>query len=129
MKGTWTTTGGSGGGWGPPVAFVAVAAAAVAIAKPAAHAAGELLRVVLITAGVLAGLVVAAVIAAVAWRRSHPAAERTTAVSFTGHDAARAVQARSAPRELPPAQQHIHFHGVSAEDVAEIINRTRKDTP
>jgi hypothetical protein len=36
------------------------------------------------------------------------------------------VQARTAPRPLErPADIHLHFHGVTAEDVAAIIQRER----
>jgi hypothetical protein len=39
-----------------------------------------------------------------------------------------AVQDRTEPRALPARQEvHLHFHGVTAEDVAEIIKRERSE--
>jgi len=105
---------GGGNGW----LLIAGALALAAIAGPVAHAIRDLIMVLAITmAVVLAAAGTAAVLI-------HRARCRGT----------RALAQRSM-RALPPAEQralgrapevHLHFHGVSAEDVAAIIARQDK---
>jgi hypothetical protein len=103
--------GGSGNGW--LVFFGAMALAA--IVGPAAHAIRDLIIVVVITvAVVLAAAGTAAVLTYRVRRRD------TRAVTQQG------IRALPTPdqRALGRAQEvHLHFHGVSAEDLAAIIIR------
>jgi hypothetical protein len=124
MKGTWQTTDGGGAGASLLIALVVVIVFAAATAGPVVHAAEDLVRILLITAAVLAGLVVGAVIGALAWRARHPRQNSTTPESFAAADQLRAMQARTAPRELPAqVHNHVHIHGLSAEDVAAVVAR------
>jgi hypothetical protein len=128
MHGTWQVTGGgsrgSGGGIGVAVLVVAAAAVAVKLAGPAVAAVGELLRVALITAGVVAGVAVAAVAGLVAVRVHRRALP-------PGPPEQRVLPARAPwqvdaaqPRQLEAGRElHLHLHDVSAEDVAAILRR------
>lgn len=129
MKGTWQTTSDSGG-HAAAVAVVVVAVLVAAIAGPVVHAAEDLARMVLIAAAVLIGLTAAGAIGFVAWRARSSRLDRTTDVSFITPAQMRAVQARSAPQQALPAAEvhhHIHLHGLTDDQLAEIINR--KDIP
>jgi hypothetical protein len=124
MKGTWQTTDGGGGLAGPLAIGAAVLAAAVA--GPVVAAAAELLRAVVIIVAVAVALAVLAAAGFVAYRLRQGRASRTTRVSFPRAVPLARAKSLSAPR--PPAvegprQVHLHFHGVSAEDVAAIIAR------
>ena len=126
MKGTWEST--VGGGGLRVVVLVIVAAALLGPAVVAAVA--ELLRVLLIVAGVIVGVGAASLAGLLAWRwRSRKDAAR--AMPPLPRKMARAAQplpkaqpAHALPtgrqRELPGGL-HLHFHGVSAEDVAAIL--------
>jgi len=106
--------GGSGNGW----LVILGATAMAAIAGPAAYAIRDLIMMLAITvAVVLAAAGTAAVLTYRARRRD-----------------ARALTQRGARALLAPGQRalgraqevHLHFHGVSAEDVAAIIARQDK---
>jgi hypothetical protein len=121
---------GGGSGLGP----VVLALLAVALLGPAvAAAAAELLHVLVIVAGVIVGVGAVCVAGLLAWRWRRPRldAARTAPPSFAEAKAVRAapplpkVQRQPglpshAQRELPGGV-HLHFHGVNAEDVAEIL--------
>jgi uncharacterized membrane protein YraQ (UPF0718 family) len=127
VKGTWETTEGGGG-----LGVVVLVIVATALLGPAVVAAvAELLRVLLIVAGVIVGVGAASLAGLLAWRwrRWHQDAAR--AMPPLPRKMARAAQplpkaqpAHALPtgrqRELPGGL-HLHFHGVSAEDVAAIL--------
>jgi hypothetical protein len=106
--------GGSGNGWLVILGAIAVAA----LAGPVAHAIRDLITVAAIT---VALVLAAAGTAAVLTYRTR----RRDARALTQ----RGIRALPTPeqRALGRAQEvHLHFHGVSAEDVAAIIARQDK---
>jgi hypothetical protein len=104
---------GSGGGNGWLVILGAIVLAA--IAGPAAHALSDLIQALAITVAVV--LAAAGLAAALAYRIRH---KDTKALTRQGKRALPAPQQRALGR----AQEvHLHFHGVSAEDVAAILAR------
>jgi hypothetical protein len=140
MRGTWQTTD-SGGGGGLGVAVLIILAAALlgpavaAAAAAVATAVAELVHIMLITVAVLLGLGAAGLVALAAdrvhrWRTGAPAR-----VSVPAPPPSRAVEAPTAPcqgNSFPDAarpaieasrQVHLHFHGVDAADVAELLHR------
>jgi hypothetical protein len=119
-----------GGGAGTAALVVGAAVLAAAVAGPVLAAAAELLRIVVITVAVVVGLALAAGIAAAAlWlRRRHaiPAA----VVSQPRPVPWRATEPLSASRRSAAAlpapgrpEVHLHFHGVSAEDIVEALRQ------
>ena len=111
---------------------------AIVLAGPILAAVAELIHILLILLAVLAGTVVAGVVALAAfhvhrWRaggtvqRSLPAAPRQRAVQ--GAPSPRAVQPSREQRRAvePPRQVHLHLHGVSAEDVAAALRAARNE--
>lgn len=125
MRGTWKTESSGAGALAVLAVVLIVAIIGAAVARPVIDAVTELVRVLLIAAAVLAGTAVAGGIAYVVWRRRHPRPIGTRPAPFISAAQLRAIQGRSAPRQLPPAEQHIHFHGVSADDIAAIIASQR----
>jgi hypothetical protein len=130
MKGTWETTEGGGGG---PGTVVLVIVAAALLGPAVAAAVAELLHVLVIVAGVIAGVGATGLVSVLAWRWRHPrpAAARTTPPlpSRVVRAAPQLPPERQAPqlpaapgRELPGGL-HLHFHGVEAADVAAVIAR------
>jgi hypothetical protein len=105
------------------------------IAGPVVHAAAELVRAVLIVAGILLGLGVVggAGIAvyryrhrgtpALGWRANHTCVTHLPAT-------ARSAESLPAPRRPAveaPAEVHLHFHGITAEDVVAIVADVNQD--
>jgi hypothetical protein len=106
--------GGSGNGWLVILGAIALAA----IARPVAHAIRDLIMVLGITVAVV--LAVAGTAAVLTYRVRR---RDTRALTRRG------IRALPTPEEraLGRAQEvHLHFHGVSAEDVAAIIARHDK---
>ena len=107
------------------------AALAVKLAGPVLDAAAELLRVLLIAAGVIVGVGAASLVGLIAWRwRSRKDAARAmpprTLVARAAPpllQARRAGELPAAPQREPPGGLHLHFHGLDAEDVAAILDR------
>jgi hypothetical protein len=125
------THGSGGSGLGTPALVVIGAALAVKLAGPVLDAAAELLRVLLIAAGVIVGVGAASLVGLIAWRwRSRKDAARAmpprTLVARAAPplpQARRTAELPAAPRREPTGGLHLHFHGVSAEDVAAILSR------
>jgi hypothetical protein len=125
------THGSGGSGLGTAVLVVIGAALAVKLAGPVLDAAAELLRVLLIVAGVIVGVGAASLVGLIAWRwRSRKDAARAmpprTLVARAAPplpQARRAAELPAAPQRETPGGLHLHFHGVSAEDVAAIIRQ------
>lgn len=122
MRGTWKTTD-SGGGGG---LVLVVIIAALAIGSGAASAAvSAVVTIVLIVTGCVTGL---AVLGAVAWLVHRARQDRS------GRPVAAWPMVQAPPsgrRELsdpykaiePPRDLHVHFHGLTAEQVAAIITQ------
>ena len=101
--------------------MVGAAVLAAAIAGPVAAAVGELLRALVIIAMVVVVLAVAATGVALALRLRH-GPPRALPRRVFGPASVHAAQDRTQPRALPARQEvHLHFHGVTAEDVAAIL--------
>jgi hypothetical protein len=115
----------SGGGLGTAILVIVGAALAVRLAAPVAVAIASLITVLLWTVGIVAVVAVAAVAAYGVYRWRHSRRELPLR--------AQATVIRPQGRQLPPTpraiEQHVHHHwyGVSAEDVAAIIERRRQD--
>jgi hypothetical protein len=133
------THGSGGSGLGTAVLVIVGAALAVNVAGPVVAAVGELFHVLVIVAGVIVGVGAVCVGGLLAWRWRRPRldAARTAPPAFAQAKVVRAApplpRERQAPeltstpgRELPGGL-HLHFHGVSAEDFAAIIERHRPD--
>ncbi len=132
--------GSGGGGLGTAVLVVLAAAAVVKLAGPVVAAVGELVHLALIVAGVIVGVGAIGLVGVLTWRWRRPRLDAARAMPPLSATVARAAQPLLQPRralpqarrasELPAALQHeppgglhLHFHGVSAEDVAAIIAR------
>jgi hypothetical protein len=134
MRGTWQTTDGGGSGLGVAVLVVL----AVALLGPAVAAAvAELVHALIIIAIVLLGMGAAGLVAAVAFRLRQERMNKDARVR-PAPPPWRPVQARREPRALSPTRPravgqaprevhvHHHWHGVSGEEVAAIIQRQNR---
>ena len=127
MKGTWQT---DNHGSGILLLVVVVAVIAAAAAGPVVHAAEDLVRILLIAAGVLAVAAVAAIAGLLAWHKRRTPPHWTVQVQPPARAPQRAVQAPAAAQRSLPPQIHLHLHGpVSAADVAELIARQGNPQP
>ena len=132
------THGSGGSGLGAAVLVLVGAALAVKAAPVVLGAAAELLHVVLIVVFIAActGAVGVVALLALKCRRARAGAAARTMLPLP----AQVVRAapplpqerrvgelpRESQRELP-GELHLHFHGISAEDVAAIIEHHRQD--
>lgn len=128
--GAHTHPGSGGSGLGELVLILV----AVAVLGPAvAAAAVTLLHVLVIVAGVIVGAGAVCVGGMLAWRWHRPrldAARTAPALLTKSVRAAPPLPQERQTHEIPatpgrelPGGLHLHFHGVSAEDVAAIISR------
>ncbi len=113
---------------GHPAGGLALAAVIIAaVAGPVIAAVTELLRLVLIIAGVLLGLALAAVTAFVVYRLRHPAAAtRTQALWYERvAPAVKPAERLTEPRRAleRPAELHIHLHGLAGDEIEAILSR------
>jgi hypothetical protein len=123
-------THGNGGSGGTAVLVVLAAAFAVAVAQPVLAAVAELVHALLIAAGVILGLAAVGLAAIVTWRLRQSHTNRITSVSFPARLPPRPAQALSEPPRPAisrPAEVHLHFHGVTAEDIAAAIRAAPED--
>ena len=129
MKGTWQTSGSGGSTVLALAVIVAAGVLAAEAARPVIDAVTELVRVVLIAVAALAGAAAAAGIGYAAWRWRHPRPAARPA-PFASAEQLRAIQARAAPRQLPPAEihHHVHLHGLTDQQLDRIAGR-RHPTP
>jgi hypothetical protein len=107
------------------------------VAGPVTAAVVELVHVLVILAGVIVGVGAVGVGGLLAWRWRRPRqdAARTMPPSFASAKVVRAAPPPPRERQVPeltstpgrelPGGLHLHFHGVSAEDVAAILERHR----
>jgi hypothetical protein len=95
----------------------------LAVAGPVLAAIGELVRaLVIIVVVVVLAVAATGTVVALRLRRGPP---RLPPGAISGRPV-QGVQDRSQPRALLARQEvHLHFHGVTAEDVAAIIARQR----
>jgi hypothetical protein len=113
------------------VLVVLAAVVVVRIAGPVLDAVAELLRVLLIAAGVIVFVGAASLVGLIAWRwRSRKDAARAmpprTLVARAAPPLPKAWPVHALPAEFPrelPAEAHFHLHGVSAEEIAAILRR------
>jgi hypothetical protein len=137
MDGAHTHGHGSGGGGGTAVLVVLAAVLAAAVARPVIHAAIEVVQVVLIAAVVIVGVDAAGLVGLLTWRWRRSQADAARNRPPLAPKLVRAAQPLPEPERsaaaLPPPggprEIHLHLHGVSAEDVAAIIERGRQDGP
>jgi hypothetical protein len=130
MRGTWQTT--DSGGRGEIVLAVLAVLAGAAIAGPMLAAVAELVHIVLIVAAVLLALGAAALVAYVAWRLRQSRAGRVTPVSFPRPLPQRPGESITAPQRPVierPAELHLHFHRLSAEEAAAAIRQAHGGQP
>jgi hypothetical protein len=119
------THGSGGSGAGTAVLVVLAAALAVKLAGPVLAAVAELLHVFLIMAGVVVGLGAVGLVGLLTWRWRRWQKDAARAMPPYAPRMARAAQ--PLPEPPPAIEQHVHFHGLSAEDVAAILNRQKED--
>jgi hypothetical protein len=122
VKGTWQTTDSGGSGAGAAALVIGAAVMVAAVAGPVLAAVAELARLVVIIVIAAAVLALAATGTVVVYRLRH-GQPRALPPRMYG---SRSVQDRTQSRALPARPEvHLHFHGVTAEDVAAIIARQR----
>ena len=100
------------------------------IAGPVAAAVTELARLVVIAVAVLGALAARGGAAFVGYRLRH-GAPRALPPRVYGPTSVHAVQGRPEPPaiEAPRPEVHLHFHGVTAEDMVEILRRAQDGLP
>jgi hypothetical protein len=100
------------------------AALAVKLAGPVAAAAAELLHIVLIVAGVIVGVGAVSLGGLLAWRWRHSQSDAARAIAVPPR-VVRAAPPLSAERPAiaPPAEVHLHLHGMTPEEVAAVLRQ------
>lgn len=123
--GTWQQTG--GGGFDPAPLLIIIGA--VLVAGPVMAAVAELLHllVIVLVAAVAVMVVAAAGIIAWRWRHRGTPPRRPAWQELPRPMPARPVQPRTERPAIEQRQVHLHFHGVTAEQVASVI-REQGDT-
>jgi hypothetical protein len=95
----------------------------VTLAGPVVAAASEIVYVLMIVVAVLVSAGAAGAVGVLIWRWHHPRPIAVRAVQAPKSVGA-AQPLPEPPRAIEPGGQlHLHFHGVTAEDVAEILRR------
>jgi apolipoprotein N-acyltransferase len=123
MRGTWQTTDSGGDGIGAILGVIGVIVLAAAVAGPIVAAVTELVRLIVISVIVVVVLAVIGGAALVTLRLRHGPPRALPPHSLLSAPREQEVTT-SQPRALPARQElHIHFHGLSAEDVAAILAR------
>ena len=111
---------------------IAVAALAVKLAGPVLDAVGELVHVFLIVAAGILGVGAASLVGLLTWRwrRPRPDAARAMPPTLMARAAQPLPEPQRSAAALPPPEGpreiHLHLHGVTAEDVAEILDRHKE---
>jgi hypothetical protein len=101
------------------------------LARPVIAAAAELARLAVIAGAVILGLAVASGAALVAYRVRRGRRSAPLVVHQVPPVTLRAAQAVQEPRHPAigaPREVHFHFHGVSADEEAAIIQRAGKES-
>ena len=107
-----------GGGAGKLVAVVIGLVVAAAIARPVIHAAEDLLQVVVIAATGLVALGILSTVAVLVIRSRRGVRQSSVLIDYAPREAIPVPK-----RAALPAPVHIHFHGVTAEDAADIMRQ------
>jgi hypothetical protein len=115
-------THGSGSGGGTIVLVVLATVFAAAVARPVVHAAVMVVHMVLILAVVILGLCFGGLVSLLIWRWRRPDAARVMSPHSILVRAAQLLPPERPAIERPP-DIHLHLHGVTAEDIAAIIER------
>jgi hypothetical protein len=121
-------------GWSCDVLLRSCAALAVKLARPVLDAAAELLRVLLIAAGVIVGVGAASLVGLIArrWRSRKDAARAMPPRTLVARaapplpQARRAAELPAAPQRETPGGLHLHVHILDAAQVAAIIARQQE---
>jgi hypothetical protein len=109
------------------LAIIVAAAIAVAAAGPVADAIATLLRAVIIIAATVIAVAIAALVAIAVYRARHPRpglpAHPHRVAGRTGPPHANAAPRQAALGRPSPLVVHLHLHGTSPQDVAEVLAR------
>ena len=125
--GTWQQTGGGGFDPMPIVVIIAALAVASGVASAVAAVAQLLLIAVAVVAMVVAVAAAVTVVLVVRHRHRHPQPVQTPQSVLEQRNAFRAkigappLEERPVRQAIEAPQNHLHFHGVSAADVAAIL--------
>jgi hypothetical protein len=115
----------TGGSLPAALAVIAVAAIAAAVAGPVVDAIAALLRAVIITGAVTIAVVIAALVVLAVYRARHPRpgllAHPYWVVGRAGPPHASAAPRQTALGQPSPLVIHMHLHGTSPQDVAEVL--------
>ena len=126
MNGTWKTTGGGGSGAGQAALVIGAAVIAVAVIGPVVAAVVSLVKVLLTALAVTAVVVGALLVLAWRMRRTRRVCQRQVRVL-----AASRLSVLPAQQQDRPAIEnhyHNHFHGMTADDVAEALARRQEQS-
>jgi hypothetical protein len=109
------------------LAVIAAAAIAVAAAGPVVDAVAALLRAVIITGAAVIAVALVALVAFAVYRMRHPrpglSAHPHWVPGRAGPPHASAAPRRDALGQASPPVIHLHLHGTSPQDVAEVLAR------
>ena len=115
----------TGGSLPAALAVIAVAAIAAAVAGPVVDAIAALLRAVIITGAAAIAVVIAALVALAVYRAHHPrpSLHPHWVLGRAGLPHASAAPRQTALGQPSPLVIHMHLHGTSPQDVAEVLAR------
>jgi hypothetical protein len=116
-----------GSGLPAALAIITTAAVAASVAGPVVHAAAVLLRAVIIIVAATAAVVLTALTTFAVYRVRHPhpmlLARSPRAAGRTGPPHLSAAPRPAALGQPSPPAIHLHLHGTSPHDVAEVLAR------
>jgi hypothetical protein len=117
----------TGGSLPAALAVIAVAAIAAAAAGPVVDAIAALLRAVIITGAVTIAVVIAALVVLAVYRARHPRPGPPARPLWLAGRASQlhtgAAPRRTALRQPSSPVIHLHLHGTSPQDVADVLAR------
>lgn len=115
----------SGGRFPSALTVIAVAVIAVAVAGPVAAAITALLRAVVLIGAVTIAVAAAALITFAVYRARHPGhvLPAIRAAGRAGPPHLRTAPSPAALGQPSPSVIHLHLHGTSPQDVAEVLAR------
>jgi hypothetical protein len=117
----------AGGSLPTALAVIGTAAIAVAVAGPAVRAIAALLRAVIITGAAAIAVAIAVLVVLAVYRARHPRPGPPAHPPWLAGRASPphtgAASRRTALRQPSPPVIHLHLHGTSPQDVAEVLAR------
>jgi hypothetical protein len=117
----------TGGSLPAALAVIAVAAIAAAVAGPVADVIAALLRAVIMIGAAVIAVVIAALVAFAVYRMRHPRpglpAHPNWVAGRAGSPHASVAPCQAALGQASPLVIHMHLHGTSPQDVAEVLAR------